>query len=136
MCGSFSGWPQGTRCASTRRGRAVLSLDGGGRYVLDHGATVRVRGPRAAVLERGRLWVSGGGEGGRSEETLLTVGDTVLHLRGARASIAERQGHATISVLAGEVAYEAGSRRGAIRTGETGEIAASEAPRRRALGVR
>jgi tetratricopeptide (TPR) repeat protein len=108
-------------------GRAVLSLDGGGRYVLDHGATVRVRGPRAAVLERGRLWVSGGGEGGRSEETLLTVGDTVLHLRGARASIAERQGHATISVLAGEVAYEAGSRRGAIRTGETGEIAASEA---------
>jgi tetratricopeptide (TPR) repeat protein len=108
-------------------GRAILSLDGGGRYVLDHGASVRVRGARAAVLERGRLWVSGGGEGGRSEETLLSVGDTVLHLRGARASITERQGHATISVLSGEVAYEAGSRRGAIRTGETGDIGANEA---------
>ncbi|MBL8681818.1 MAG: AgmX/PglI C-terminal domain-containing protein [Myxococcales bacterium] len=108
-------------------GRAVLSLDGGGRYVLDHGASVRVRGPRAATLEHGRLWVSGGGEGGRSEVTQITVGDTVLHLRGARASIAETQGHATVSVLAGEVAYESGARRGAIRTGETGEISVQNA---------
>lgn len=108
-------------------GRAILSLDGGGRYVLDHGSSVRVRSARAAVLEHGRLWVSGGGEGGRNEETLISVGETVLHLRGARASITEREGHATVSVLSGEVAYEAGSRRGAIRTGETGDIAANEA---------
>lgn len=108
-------------------GRAILALDGGGRYVLDHRASVRIRGPRDAVLERGRLWVSGGGEGGRSEETRITVGDAVLHLRGARASITESQGHATVSVLSGEVAYEAGGRRGAIRTGETGQIAANDA---------
>ncbi len=108
-------------------GRAILSLDGGGRYVLDHGASVRVRGPRAATLEHGRLWVSGGGEGGRAEVTQITVGETVLNLRGARASIAERQGHATVSVLAGEVSFESGSRRGAIRTGETGELSAQNA---------
>jgi Ca-activated chloride channel family protein len=108
-------------------GRAVLSLDGGGRYILDHNTQLRIADRRVAVLEQGRLWIAGGGEGGRAEESQLRVGESVLHLRGARASVTASQGHASVSVLSGEIAYESGSRRGAIRTGESAELTASAA---------
>lgn len=104
-------------------GRAILSLDGGGRYVLDHDTTLRVPTARMAVLESGRLWIAGGGEGGRHEDTVLRVGDTTLHLRGARASVERRaQGNASVSVLAGEIAFESGTQRGTIRVGETANL--------------
>ncbi len=108
-------------------GRAILSLDGGGRYILDHNTQLRITNARSATLEQGRLWIAGGGEGGRSEESQLRVADSVLHLRGARASVTVTNGHATVAVLSGEIAYESGARRGAIRTGESAELTGSVA---------
>lgn len=108
-------------------GRAVLTLDGGGRYILDHNSQLRIGTARVATLEQGRLWIAGGGEGGRSEESQLRVGDSVLHLRGARASVTATNGHAMVAVLSGEIAYESGSRRGAIRTGESADLSGSAA---------
>ncbi|MDP3278357.1 MAG: VIT domain-containing protein [Deltaproteobacteria bacterium] len=104
-------------------GRATVSLDGGGRLVLDHDTHVRVQGAREATLERGRLWVAGS-EGSRNDVTRLQIGTTLLLFRGARASVTEHSGHAIVSVLAGEVSFESGTRRGAVRTGETGDLSA------------
>ncbi len=104
-------------------GRASISLDAGGRYDLDHGTTLHVNSARSATLDDGRLWSAAPANAARADETLLTAGRLVLHLRGSRASI-ERHGEtARVSVLGGEVAYEAGSERGALRAGETAQWA-------------
>ncbi len=100
-------------------GRAVLSLDRGGRFVMDVSTSMRVDSDHDATLDAGRVWIAGGGEGGRLEEVLLHAGGATLHLRGARASVAIADGHADVTVLSGEIAYEHASERGAIVAGRS-----------------
>ena len=104
-------------------GRATLALDAGARYDLDHATNVRVTGARSATLEDGRLWIAAPEQAARADETLLTAGSLVLHLRGSRASIERHGGNAQITVLAGEVAYESDRERGSVRAGDSMRVA-------------
>lgn len=109
-------------------GRAILSLDGGDRFVLDHDTTVRVSGPRTATLESGRLWISTVDRRNRNEETTLSVAETTLSIRDARASVefSSNSKQLTLFVLSGTIAYQSGTQRGAVRTGESARIHGSQ----------
>jgi len=106
------------------RGWALVRLDHGEVLLLDHDARVRVRDGRRVTLEAGRAWITGapGGEAGT-----LDVGDAALRLQDARASVQRDAAGATVDVVRGEVAYDLGPHRGAVRAGERGVLRADRA---------
>lgn len=105
-------------------GRALVTLDHGERVLLDRNSRLRVTSASTVDLEAGRAWVSASGyvDPLAGDGATLRAGGAVLRLRGVRASV-ERQGDgAAIDVLGGEVAWEAGSRQGAVHAGEHAEL--------------
>ncbi len=101
------------------QGRALVRLDHGEVLLLDHDARVRVGDGRRVSLEAGRAWITGtsGGETGT-----LEVGDAALRLQDARASVVREGPGATVDVVRGEVAFDLGPHRGAVRAGERGVL--------------
>lgn len=115
-------------------GRALITLDHGERVLLDRNSRLRVTSASTVDLEEGRAWVSASGyvDPLAGDGATLRAGGAVLRLRGVRASV-ERQGDgASIDVLGGEVAWQAGSRQGAVHAGEHADLrggAANVTPR-------
>ncbi len=114
----------GAVTATDDAGRALVILDHGERVLLDRNSRLRVTSASTVDLEAGRAWVSASGYADplAGDGATLRAGGAVLRLRGVRASV-ERQGDgASIDVLGGEVAWEAGSRQGAVHAGEHADL--------------
>ena len=103
---------------------ARLTLDGGGRLLLDQGTEVVVRGADAIELRRGRVWA----DAQPGDEVAITATAGVLRVSDASASVVAASGRLTAYVVRGEVSFTAGSARGSAHAGEELTLAAGAAP--------
>lgn len=109
----------GAAVGTDAQGRALVRLDHGEVLLLDHDARVTVLDGRRVRLEAGRVWVTGAAG---AEPGTLDVGEAALRLQDARASVVRDAQGVTVDVVRGEVAYNLGPHRGAVRAGERGTL--------------
>lgn len=112
-----------------RTGRALVRLDHGEGLLLDQGARVTVSERDRATLVEGRAWVTRGTVRADADPdpAVLESEGVTLRLRGAQASVSREGANTVVDVIEGEIAYEAGSRRGAVRAGERARLSQSSA---------
>jgi tetratricopeptide (TPR) repeat protein len=109
----------GAAVGTDAQGRALVRLDHGEVLLLDHDARVTVLDGRRVRLEAGRVWMTGAAG---AEPGTLDVGEAALRLQDARASVVRDAQGVTVDVVRGEVAYNLGPHRGAVRAGERGTL--------------